>query len=213
MELDYYRLCFFQGRSVLLAKANYCHRSTEWLSIKTIYKGGQYMNCVICGKEHAIYSVMGLNGTVCQECNDYLFKLNHGKAAEAKYYFDSVTKGNNLDTSTSRFLEVELRKHRSEIEEFEPFTIQKETISSTISTEKQSSERKNNKPVEKHFIQQPTMQHTSELKEIKNLIEEQNQKLQTIKSILVFFAVVVSIGIVGSLIYIIQLVSMFKNFV
>lgn len=62
------------------------------------------MSCEICGNERGIYSVFGFDGNVCQECNDYLVKLNYGHAAEAKVHFDNVTSNRELSKETVRFL-------------------------------------------------------------------------------------------------------------
>ena len=48
------------------------------------------MKCVICGNEKSIFSVIGLDGSICSRCNEHLNMYTYDNPAVAKAYFDKV---------------------------------------------------------------------------------------------------------------------------
>lgn len=44
------------------------------------------MKCVICGNEKSIFSVIGLDGSICSRCNEHLNMYTYDNPAVAKAY-------------------------------------------------------------------------------------------------------------------------------
>lgn len=139
------------------------------------------MKCVICGNEKSIFSVLGLEGSICRRCNEHLNMYTYDSPTIAKAYFDKVSETSELTPDAKRFLELKYREHQSEISEFETHN------SYDCSLEYKAFHR--------------------ELANIEKKLEDQYNSVRTIKTILIFFAVLTGIGLVGTFIYVAQIIS------
>lgn len=77
------------------------------------------MKCVICGNEKSIFSVLGLEGSICRRCNEHLNMYTYDSPTIAKAYFDKVSETSELTPDAKRFLELKYMEHQNEISEFE----------------------------------------------------------------------------------------------
>lgn len=178
------------------------------------------MKCVICGNEKSIFSVLGLEGSICRRCNEHLNMYTYENPSVAKAYFDKVAESNELSAGTKRFLELKYREHQNEISEFDVENLKKkislempiETAEENTFIEKKSMDAK--EKLEKDFPHTNTYDCSLEYKafhrELANIekkLEDQYNSVRTIKNILIFFAIITGVGLVCTFIYVAQLVS------
>lgn len=178
------------------------------------------MKCVICGKEKSIFSVIGLDGSICSRCNEHLNMYTYDNPAVAKAYFDKVAEINELGPDTKRFLELKYREHQSDISEFDVENAKKnislETpldtcYESTCKEENVSRKSSHRNPEsELHNSHDCSLEYKAfhrELANIEKKLEDQYNNVRTIKNILIFFAIITGIGLVCTFIYVAQLIS------
>lgn len=157
------------------------------------------MNCVICGKEDANTEIEEL-GHICKNCNINLKKYSTGKAYEAKKYFDLVTESMDLDENTAMYLEIEYKKHKKEIGDLHSY-----------SNEEENTEYSNQYNDSDTYFEIPSNNETHDDSMLEGSIRKLEKNVNTIKNILIFFAILVGFSMLGTLIYVIQLVDTIKS--
>lgn len=158
------------------------------------------MSCIFCGNEFAPFEVPGIEGTACKECNRHLNALHDGAVAETKSYFEIVT-GNSIKPDAKNYLQKEFEKYKADIE-----------IKFSTGNSKPDERDKNPEATLKHTrpTEPEAIRPNSDYVKIEKLLQEQNTHLQTIKYILIFFAVIVGIGLIISIVGAVQSVQTAK---
>lgn len=185
------------------------------------------MKCVICGNEKSIFSVLGLEGSICRRCNEHLNMYTYDSPTTAKAYFDKVSETSELTPDAKRFLELKYREHQNEISEFDVENAKKKiSLDMPLDTDNESMNKETNDGKKEQNVMLKSSQpypefetHNSydcsleykafhrELANIEKKLEDQYNSVRTIKNILIFFAVLTGIGLVGTFIYVAQIIS------
>lgn len=195
------------------------------------------MKCIICGNEKSIFSVLGLEGSICRRCNEHLNMYTYENPAVAKAYFDKVAENNELTSDTKRFLELKYREHQNEISEFDVENAKKKIslemppdppAENTFNEVKNLDDKaeQNVPPKSSSFRLNPEsdLHHIDshdcsleykafhrELANIEKKLEDQYNSVRTIKNILIFFAIITGVGLICTIIYVAQLVSVLNK--
>ncbi|HEY9574047.1 MAG TPA: DUF4177 domain-containing protein [Lachnospiraceae bacterium] len=74
-------------------------------------------NCKICGKDNAFISISDLDGVLCRECNENVFRYKAGHAVHSQKYFDNLATEVDFADDVRTFLNQLKSKYMKDFEE------------------------------------------------------------------------------------------------
>lgn len=145
--------------------------------------------CVICNSAENKISITGLNGKICKSCHENILLIRQNHLKEAGEYFSGI---DFASAESRKFIENEFSKKHSSIDLAKALP--------SVSAE------------EKQILDKQTDSAGKDYPEnTDRVLNKIASDINTIKNILLFFLIISCAGIIGMIIYISKLVSLFNH--